>query len=90
MPGLKRPLLGFRVLASQVVVSFTAGKRQRGAPIPHQPWERRVHIDAPALDDDREKTMDVHEPILGDNLGDPGVEHFPSASAIQLVDTMND
>ncbi len=34
--------------------------------------------------------MDIDEPILGDDIGDPRVEQLPGASAIQPADTMDD
>jgi hypothetical protein len=37
--------------------------------VPRWPRKRPIHVDASAVDDDGEVTVDIDEPIAGDDVG---------------------
>lgn len=90
MPLLKSPLLRVRVIASRIVHPRAARERQRRETIPCWAGERRVDLHPLPSKSNRQVSVNVYEPVLGNGRRDGGAEQFTRASTVQRVDTVDD
>src|ERR1022692_781200 len=90
MPLLKRPLLRVRVIASLIVHPRATRERQRRETIPCWARERRVDLYPLPSKSDRQVSVNVYKPVVGNGRRDAGAEQLARATPIQGVDAVDD